>query len=870
LKRAIPQEPKPESCQLPEWDMLVHSDEHQREGSEGSRRVRNSAAMLGLALSVGASSIFFPRHKEAAAAETPSAIRLASRLSLGMPLANLPDSGSAGGSSTYHTVAPGQTLWQIAQVHGVEIDVIKAANGVTPESTLQPGQVLRIPARPAPAVSAPAPVAPAPTASAPATPEPVAEVPAIQAESAPEVSEVNADLPTDLTEKSLLVTEAEDLDEKSLLVQESEDREPKLTAKADVLEPLEASQRPTPIETSEELAEAPRRDRSQVSFSIQPRATTNSANSAADSVEAEATADEPVVEAPTEQIAVETFEVETFEVETFEVETFEVETFELDQPGEAPTVAASGRDRSEVTVAEEEGQLPEALLSETPIEVARLELPDLDGFESAEDSIELESFTQVEQSSQQLAALIDQGERSEQGDLLTEESAAPTAAPSAQPSAVSAYQIQPGDTLETIARAHGVDRNEIAQANNLSNPDRIFAGASLTIPSTPQLASNASQPVAVHPSLDSRFRPAEVAPQEVPDRPAAQIEDSRLRIARLQATTLRSSSSDIVRLRQQLLRSSGLETVENREEAASAELAEPAEMTGQEPESGTAIAAVAPEAAAEAATDLSAEPDTEQLVSQVRDLRQSSGDRTAILARLQQNRQTEAVTLETPVEVETTEAPTEETQVAAAVINPEFRNRNRPQEVAPAEAAPEADGSVTGEHAELMAAAPLGSEAYAPMNNQPVGRQVSPGMPMLPDASEYLPEAPNRFDGFIWPASGVFTSGYGQRWGRMHRGIDIAGPVGTPIVAAAPGVVVTSGWNAGGYGYMVDIRHPDGTVTRYAHNSRNMVRVGQEVRQGEQIAAMGSTGFSTGPHVHFEIHKPGQGTVNPMAHLPSR
>ncbi len=847
MKRAIPQEPKPESCQLPEWDMLVHSDEHQREGSEGSRRVRNSAAMLGLALSVGASSIFFPRHKEAAAAETPSAIRLASRLSLGMPLANLPDSGSAGGSSTYHTVAPGQTLWQIAQVHGVEIDVIKAANGVTPESTLQPGQVLRIPARPAPAASAPAPSAPAPTASAPATPEPVAEVPAIQAESAPKVSEVNADLPTDLTEKSLLVTEAEDLDEKSLLVQESEDREPKLTAKADVLEPLESSQRPTPTEASEELAEAPSRDRSQVSFSIQPRSTVDAA---ADSVEAEATADEPVVEAPTEQVA--------------------VETFELDQPGEAPTTAVSDRDRSEVTVAEEEGQLPEALLSETPIEVARLELPDLDGFESAEDSVELESFTQVEQSSQQLAALIDQGERSEQSDLLTEESAAPTAEPAAQPSAVSAYQIQPGDTLETIARAHGVDRNEIAQANNLSNPDRIFAGASLTIPSTTQLASSASQPVAVHPSLDSRFRPAEVAPQEVPDRPAAQIEDSRLRIARLQATTLRSSSSDIARLRQQLLQSSGLETVEELEEAAAAELAEPAEMTGQEPESGTAIAAVAPEAAAEAATDVSAEPDTEQLVSQVRNLRQSSGDRTAILARLQPNRQTEAVTLEAPVDVETAEAPAEETQVAAAAINPEFRNRNRPQEVAPAEAAPEADGGVTGEHAELMAAAPLGSEAYAPMNNQPVGRQVSPGMPMLPDASEYLPEAPNRFDGFIWPASGVFTSGYGQRWGRMHRGIDIAGPVGTPIVAAAPGVVVTSGWNAGGYGYMVDIRHPDGTVTRYAHNSRNMVRVGQEVRQGEQIAAMGSTGFSTGPHVHFEIHKPGQGTVNPMAHLPSR
>jgi murein DD-endopeptidase MepM/ murein hydrolase activator NlpD len=93
------------------------------------------------------------------------------------------------------------------------------------------------------------------------------------------------------------------------------------------------------------------------------------------------------------------------------------------------------------------------------------------------------------------------------------------------------------------------------------------------------------------------------------------------------------------------------------------------------------------------------------------------------------------------------------------------------------------------------------------------------------------------------------TSGYGWRWGRMHRGIDIAGPVGTPIMAAASGVVVRSGWNSGGYGNLVDIRHADGSMTRYAHNSRLLVREGQQVRQGQQIAEMGSTGFSTGPHV---------------------
>jgi murein DD-endopeptidase MepM/ murein hydrolase activator NlpD len=134
----------------------------------------------------------------------------------------------------------------------------------------------------------------------------------------------------------------------------------------------------------------------------------------------------------------------------------------------------------------------------------------------------------------------------------------------------------------------------------------------------------------------------------------------------------------------------------------------------------------------------------------------------------------------------------------------------------------------------------------------------------------FLPEGTSVSNGFIWPARGVLTSGFGWRWGRMHRGIDIAAPVGTPIVAAAAGVVEFSGWNSGGYGYMIDIRHADGTRTRYAHNSRLLVRVGDRVDQGQHIAAMGSTGFSTGPHVHFEIHVPNQGTVNPMSLLARR
>ena len=123
---------------------------------------------------------------------------------------------------------------------------------------------------------------------------------------------------------------------------------------------------------------------------------------------------------------------------------------------------------------------------------------------------------------------------------------------------------------------------------------------------------------------------------------------------------------------------------------------------------------------------------------------------------------------------------------------------------------------------------------------------------------------------WVWPTKGIFTSGYGWRWGRMHRGIDIANNIGTPIVAAKSGQVVSAGWHGGGYGYLVELRHADGTLTRYGHNSRILVRAGQVVPQGKVISLMGSTGRSTGPHLHFEIIPAGRGAVNPLQMLPPR
>jgi murein DD-endopeptidase MepM/ murein hydrolase activator NlpD len=122
--------------------------------------------------------------------------------------------------------------------------------------------------------------------------------------------------------------------------------------------------------------------------------------------------------------------------------------------------------------------------------------------------------------------------------------------------------------------------------------------------------------------------------------------------------------------------------------------------------------------------------------------------------------------------------------------------------------------------------------------------------------------------GFQWPAAGKLTSRFGRRWGRMHKGIDIAGPIGTPIIAAADGTVTVAGWSSG-YGKLIELRHSDGTITRYGHNSQLSVGVGQVVRQGQQVAEMGSTGHSTGSHVHFEIHPTGGSAVNPIAYLPA-
>ena len=122
---------------------------------------------------------------------------------------------------------------------------------------------------------------------------------------------------------------------------------------------------------------------------------------------------------------------------------------------------------------------------------------------------------------------------------------------------------------------------------------------------------------------------------------------------------------------------------------------------------------------------------------------------------------------------------------------------------------------------------------------------------------------------FVMPTRGVWTSGFGYRWGVLHGGIDIANSIGTPILAASDGVVIDAGPTAG-YGIWVKLRHSDGTVTLYGHLSAVLVNIGERVYAGDQIAKMGNTGNSTGPHLHFEVLLDGTDRVDPVGWLSKR
>lgn len=158
---------------------------------------------------------------------------------------------------------------------------------------------------------------------------------------------------------------------------------------------------------------------------------------------------------------------------------------------------------------------------------------------------------------------------------------------------------------------------------------------------------------------------------------------------------------------------------------------------------------------------------------------------------------------------------------------------------------------------QFVAEADALSQASSQLSAQIQAAQSSP--------SAFKPPSSPSASGFIWPVSGPVVSGFGMRWGRLHAGIDIAAPEGTPIHASASGRVLTAGW-MDGYGNMVVIDHGGGISTGYAHQSSIAVSNGQTVTQGQVIGYVGCTGHCFGPHLHFEVRVNGS-PVDPLGYL---
>ncbi len=371
----------------------------------------------------------------------------------------------------------------------------------------------------------------------------------------------------------------------------------------------------------------------------------------------------------------------------------------------------------------------------------------------------------------------------------------------ATPAAFSDYQVQLGDTLGSIASSLGTTPEALIRSNSLANPDVIFVGSTLRVPSSPAAESTLAKTATVSPE------PSAVPPPRTTGE----------RLAYLRSTATRPDAARIL------------------EDLRSVSPEEALSVGGEQVTEQDVLSVSADESQ-------SVDPYVANLMEEVQEIRSQS--------------------------VEVSEAEISEVEADTTLLARSERSDDRPSLLS-TRVSRSVESDSPEVNSDLLAAAPLSPSAYVPAQRSSAGQVVSPDMPILPSADEYLPEAPNHFDGYIWPTQGTVTSGYGWRWGRMHRGVDVAGPVGTPIVAAAAGVVEQAGWNSGGYGNLVEIRHPDGSMTRYAHNNSLNVSAGQTVRQGQQIAEMGSTGYSTGPHLHFELHQSG-GAVNPVAYLPSR
>ena len=158
----------------------------------------------------------------------------------------------------------------------------------------------------------------------------------------------------------------------------------------------------------------------------------------------------------------------------------------------------------------------------------------------------------------------------------------------------------------------------------------------------------------------------------------------------------------------------------------------------------------------------------------------------------------------------------------------------------------------------------LGKPAASTSTSEPPPPSATPASNPTAAPTAAKSNAPLR-----WPvAAPRLTSAFGTRWGKIHEGIDMAAPIGTPVFAAAAGDVIYAGDHVRGYGNMVVLKHGGDLVTVYAHNSLLLVHTGDRVTVGQEIARIGDTGRSTAPHLHFEVRR-GEVPQDPMPFLPA-
>ncbi|MDZ8222728.1 peptidoglycan DD-metalloendopeptidase family protein [Nostoc sp. ChiVER01] len=457
-----------------------------------------------------------------------------------------------------------------------------------------------------------------------------------------------------------------------------------------------------------------------------------------------------------------------------------------------------------------------------------------------------------------------------------------------------AYEVKPGDTLAAIASRYNTSVSELVKANNLNNPNELKISQQLIIPAVQQIEATVASNATV------------ASPTFVESRKAPKVNNSPINIGSANSY-LPSSPSPAIADNSNITVPTPVTVQVQANSATDLETAPTTTSYGvggenQVPQTFAEMQQFKAPANRVARVNNNNNDRLRSLQAEIQRLQQKyrtqqSGNSVVAAAPSETNHAAILTPVSTPNNFTVPNA-AQPNSVAIQIpvptpirsnysvqpIKPQFGTPVRPSEALNPEFLPNLGSpskwTPSRTPVAVKVATPSGRVNASDSLGMMRGRTVSPQViPPLAAVDQYLPKPIDELTpppsssstiAFTWPAKGTLTSGFGMRWGRPHKGIDIANSTGTPVVASAEGTIEKAGWNNGGYGNLVEIRHPDGSTTRYAHNSKILVQPGQQVHQGETIALMGTTGHSTGPHSHFEIHPGGKEAVNPIAFLPQR